>query len=101
MAEGIVARHFTDYDHFSPNALPENDGRRVSAEWSSVAMRMEGMNAEEIRGALNLEQTIIVREGLEAELASGNAEIARMLKELAEGLDEFCDQEDWACILGV
>ena len=98
LAEGIVTRHFPAYDHLSMNNVPKSIGRRIAAEWREVALRLDGMTASESRSALNLPAWY---GNLDGELASRKSEISAMLRELADGVDDFCDREDWFCILGM
>jgi hypothetical protein len=98
LAEGIVTKHFPSYDHLSMNDIPKNLGRKIVADWRGAADRLAGMGAAETRSALNLPEWY---ERLDEELVSHKSEIGRMLQELADGVDEFCDKGDWFCILGV
>jgi hypothetical protein len=99
MAEGILARHLPDYDHFGMNDLPKDTGRKVTAEWRDVAGRLSGMSAEQAYTALNLGASYSAR--LDAEVIPHRAEIASMLRELADACDAFYEQEEWVCILGM
>src|SRR5262249_37615703 len=98
LAEGIVSKHFPSYDHLSMNDIPEDLGRRIAADWREAAARLGGMTAAEVRSALNLPEWYAQ---LDDELVSRQSEIAGMLRELADGVENFCNREDWFCILGV
>ena len=98
LAEGIVMKHFPAYDSLSMNDIPSAVGRKVAAEWREVAARLDGMKPVEVSTALNLPPS---SQDLNAEIAERKSDIEAMLRELAEGLDGFCDHEDWVCILGM
>jgi hypothetical protein len=57
MAEGIVAKHVPNYDHFSMTDIPKEVGRKVIAEWRAAADRLPGMSVDEARAALNLQSS--------------------------------------------
>jgi hypothetical protein len=99
MAEGIVARHVPNYDHFSMTDVPKEVGQKIVAEWREAAQDLADMSAEEIRTALNLVATY--HERLESEVDAHKAEIANMLRELADACSEFYERGDWVCILGM
>jgi hypothetical protein len=99
MAEGIVAKHFTQYDHMAPNDVPAEIGRKITLEWRAVAQQLPTMSVEQAQAALNLAASY--REGLDQELHIHKAEIARMLSELADACDGFYSRDKWVCILGV
>ena len=99
MAEGILAKHLPGYDHFSMTDVPKDVGVKVITEWRSVANRLIDMSPEEARGALNLAASY--RERLDSELAGHRAEIAVMLRELADACGAFYEQEEWICVLGM
>lgn len=96
--EGIVTKHFPAYDHLSMNNIPKSLGFGIAAEWREVALRLEDMTAAETRSALNLPDWY---GDLDDELASRKTEISAMLRELADGVDDLCEREDWFCILGM
>jgi hypothetical protein len=99
MAEGILMKHLPSYDHFGMNDLPKDIGRKVTTEWREVAGRLSNMSAEQVHAALNLGASYRAR--LDAEVIPHRAEIASMLRELADACDEFYEQEDCVCILGM
>ena len=99
MAEGILAKHLTSYDHFSMNDVPKDIGQRVTPEWRRVAARLEEMAADEATGAFNLIASYGGRH--DTEVISHRTAIARMLTELADACDEFYSRGDWVCILGI
>lgn len=76
LAEGIVTKHFPEYDHLSMNDMPKIVGRKIAAEWREVAPRIAGMTAAEVRSALNLPDWYAE---LEIELTSSQSEITNML----------------------
>lgn len=99
MAEGILMKHLPDYDHFSMNDIPKIIGHKVIKEWRRVAEHMDMMNIGQIQRALNIEA--VFHEDLEDEIVIHRTDIAGMLTELANTCDEFYEQQDWVCILGV
>ena len=99
MAEGIVAKHVPKYDHFSMTDMPKEVGRKVIAEWREAADRLPAMTVEEAQAALNLQASY--RERLDSELQSHRADVASMLRDLADACNEFYEREEWICILGI
>ena len=99
MAEGVIVRHFPAYDHFSMNEIPREIGRKIVADWREVASQIGNTSAKQIHSALNLKDSYRTR--LDSEIASHETEIANMLRELADGCDEFLEHEEWLCILGM
>ena len=41
MAEGIVLKHFKDYDHFEMNDIPKNVGKLITVDWKKAASTLE------------------------------------------------------------
>lgn len=99
MAEGILARHFADYDHFGMNEIPKATGMKVIEEWQQTASTLHGANSAEAAQLLNLDAAY--RAGLENEIAEHGGAIAAMLEELATECRSFYQVEDWICVLGV
>lgn len=99
MAEGIVARHFPEYDHFRMNDIPAEVARRIADDWRQTAARLTSMSNDEAHDALNIAATFSTR--LDSEVGPNRQPIADMLAELSDVLDEFASQEDWICILGI
>ena len=98
VAEGILAKHFPDYDHFAMNDLPEEIGEKVIAEWRTVAGQIERLPPAEARKALNLLGADL---DLDRELGAHRKDIARMLRELADECEKFYQQSEWICVLGI
>jgi hypothetical protein len=99
MAEGIVAKHAPDYDHFSMADIPKEVGQKIVAEWRDAADRLGTMSEDQAYAALNL--AAAYRDRLDAEIRARKAEIAGMLRELANACTEFYERGDWICILGM
>jgi len=99
MAEGIVARHLPEYDHFGMNDVPRETGLRITAEWRRAAELLPGLSAAEVHAALNL--GAVYRSRLDAEVEAHRAEIAAMLRELAAECEQFYAAGDWVCVLGI
>ena len=99
VAEGIIGKHFAEFDHFGPNDLPKDLGRTISAEWRTIASQLPQLNGRDIIEALSLNGTLMLAR---ADLVAANGtDIARMLIELADACDQFYEREDWICILGL
>lgn len=99
MAEGILTKHFPDYDHFSMNDLPKDVGLEIAKEWYEVAVHLPHMGVDEAQSALNILSTFGSR--LEQEVMLYKAEISGMLKELSCAVEEFYEKDEWVCILGI
>ncbi len=99
MAEGIVARHLPEYDHFAMNDVPRGAGLRITTDWRQAADLLPGLSAAEVHDVLNLGAAY--RDRLDAEVEAHRAEIAVMLRELAAECERFYAAGDWVCILGI
>jgi hypothetical protein len=98
-AEGIIARHFTNYDHFAPNDIPKNVGQKITADWAHVADLLDQMTSGQIGHVLNLNESFL--RYIDSDIESHRADIAGMLRSLTVACDEFYRQGDWICILGM
>ena len=99
MAEGILAKHLPEYDHFGMNDVPKVIGLAVVSEWRRVAEALPAMGADEASDALNLIATYSSR--LDDEVIQRRSEIATLLRELADACEHFYAQGDWVCVLGM
>jgi hypothetical protein len=99
MAEGILAKHVPNYDHFSMTDVPRDVGLKVIAEWRDIAERLAGMSPQEVHAALNLAASY--RDRLDSEVDAHRSEIAGMLRELAAACSSFYEREEWVCVLGM
>jgi hypothetical protein len=99
MAEGIVAKHVSSYDHFSTTDIPKDVGQRVIAEWRDAADRLSAMSPAQAHAALNLQAAY--RERLDAEVDLHRDDIANMLRDLADECSKFYEREEWICVLGI
>jgi hypothetical protein len=99
MAEGTLARHLPEYDHFDMNDVPRAVGRAVIADWRVAAERLPHLAGDEAHNLLNLEASYGSR--LDEEVVPHRAEIAAMLRQLADTCERFYEQSDWICVLGM
>ena len=99
MAEGILAKHFSAYDHFAINEIPKEIGMKVIDEWRQAAGALYSTNPAETAQMLNLDASY--HTGLENEIAEHRDAIAVMLKELAAECGSFYQSEDWISVLGI
>ena len=99
MAEGIVAKHFPDYDHFAMNDIPKAIGERIIANWLEVGRGLSSMSPEEALFELNLNASHSGR--LHDEVAAHGADIEEMIRTLATECAGFYEKDDWVCILGM
>lgn len=99
LAEGIITRHFPEYDHCDMNDIPKNVGQRVIADWVRAADLLDQMAPEPIGYVPDLDDSFLSYIG--SDIESHRADIAGMLRSLAEACDEFYRQGDWICILGM
>jgi hypothetical protein len=99
MAEGILAKHFPEYDHLAMNDIPKHVGTKVIAEWRDAARRIPTLPPGKAYDALNLRASY--RERLDEEFDRGRVEIAEMLELVALECDAFYQRGEWVCILGV
>lgn len=99
MAEGILAKHLPQYDHFGVNEVPQAVGLAVITDWRCVADRLSEMGLAEAHLALNLNASY--RERLDEEVAAHRQEIADLLRDLADECEGFYHASSWMCVLGV
>jgi hypothetical protein len=99
MAEGILAKHFPAYDHFSMNNVPKDQGSKVIEEWRCVAGRLADMSVSEVSTALNLAASY--RSNLDSDVATHTREISLMLRELADACHAFYERSESVCVLGM
>ncbi len=98
MAEGILATHVADYDHFGLNEIPREVGTRVIADWRSAASRLGELAVQDAGEALHFDAAF--RAGLEGELEGQQDGIRHLLHELADACERFYETNDWVCVLG-
>jgi len=99
VAEGIVARHFAQYDHFGMNEIPRTIGSQIVRDWSVTAKHLPTMERDEALDALNIAQTFSKRLG--DQVIPNRMEISAMLDELATEVGSYYEREEWVCILGL
>jgi len=89
IAEGIVHRHFSDYEHYGMNSIPEAAAQSIVSEWRNAALALEANSdvASELLGKIIFQYD--------------RAEISRFLKELADICDGFIVSKSSFCILGL
>jgi hypothetical protein len=99
MAEGIIARHLPEYDHFGMNDLPRTTGLAIAAEWRAAASELPALAEEAAHVRLNLHASY--RTWVGHEVAEHRHEIATLLRELADECEAFYRQGEWVCVLGM
>jgi hypothetical protein len=99
MAEGILARHFPDYDHFAMNQIPMEVGMKIIDEWQQAADALHHAIPSEAARLLRLDASR--HAGLENEITRHADAIAAMLKELSSECRAFYERDGWICVLGM
>lgn len=99
VAEGIVAKHFPNYDHLQMNDIPKGIAVKVVSEWRLVADRLPNLDPSEIQRELNLAAPCLA--DLVAEVESHRLAVANFLRSIADECERFLRQSDWMCILGI
>jgi hypothetical protein len=99
MAEGIIAKHLPDYDHFGMNDIPKEIGKEIISEWEECAGQLCSLSTEQAQIKLNLGASY--RENLESEISAHCAEVAGMLKELSAECRNYYKNEGHICVLGM
>ena len=99
MAEGIVARHLPEYDHFDMNEIPRAAGLAVVAEWRAAAAELPALDEDAAHLRLNLDASY--RTWVGDEIAAHRQEIASLLRELADECEGFYQKGEWVCVLGM
>jgi hypothetical protein len=97
--EGVVARHFPDYDHCAMNDIPKDVGNRIISEWREIAEWMPVMKPDEVRVALNVATWFGA--SFDDEITNQRAALIELLRGLADGCDDFYSRGEWFCVLGV
>ena len=99
MAEGLIARHLPEYDHFGMNDIPRTTGLAIVAEWREAAAELPGLNDEAVHTRLSLDASYRTWAG--PEIAAHRPDIARLLGDLADECEVFYGQGEWICVLGM
>jgi hypothetical protein len=99
MAEGVVAKHFSEYDHFEMNEIPKNVGRRIIADWRDAAKRLPGLTPTEGADLLDLKN--VYRADLSENVAEHRDQIVTLLDRLADACENYYRESDWISILGM
>jgi len=98
MAEGIVMKHFKDYDHFGINDIPKEIGTLISSEWLQIASTLKSAEEAEYHELLNLD--VVYHTYIITEFSENNESIINLLIELSKSFKQFYKAEKWVCILG-
>jgi hypothetical protein len=96
--EGVVARHFPDYEHSATNDIPKEVGHRIIAEWREIAEWMPVMKPDEVRVALNVATWFGA--SFDEQITNQRADFIGLLRGLADGCDELYSRGEWLCVLG-
>lgn len=99
MAEGIIMKHFKDYDHFGMNDVPKEIGILISSDWLQAASALKTASEEQYQELLNLD--IAYRTYMQTEVSENKESIIKLLIELANSFEQFYKAEDCVCILGM
>jgi len=99
-AEGIVIRHFPDYDHFSMNDIQKDVGLRITSAWRNAAVKLGSVrDSSEAAELLNIKEAY--HNHLEPIVFSDREKIAVMLSQLADECESFYKSDEWICVLGM
>jgi hypothetical protein len=99
VAEGIVEMHFPSYDHLGMNDLPKEAVMKIISDWREVADRLPTLDRVDIQKEMNLVAPHFA--GLASEIDSHRIEVSDFLRSLANECENFIQQNDWLCILGM
>lgn len=99
MAEGIILKHFKDYDHMSENEIPKQTMMNIIREWKTAATLISKEDLENSWKILNGHQMYAAY--LKDELKENIEQIKEMLIELAAECESFCRNDKWIFVLGV
>lgn len=99
-AEGIIIRHFPDYDHFAMNDIQKDIGSKIISEWRSAARKLQLVaDSSETAELLNIKESYGLQ--LEPIAFSDCDKIAEMLLEIADECESFYKSDEWICVLGM
>jgi hypothetical protein len=99
IAEGILLRHFSEYDHLGMNDIPRQCGEAIVSELRSAAETLVSADEDTAFACLSLPAWINSDFG--AELALHRVEMQAMLNEIASALETVYQTEGFACVLGM
>jgi len=99
VAEGVVEKHFPSYDHLGMNDIPKETVMKIISEWRFVADRLLSFDRSDIQREMNLTATHFA--GLESEVEANRPVVAHLLRSLADECEDFLQESDWMCILGM
>ncbi|MBK8974029.1 MAG: hypothetical protein IPM37_22670 [Hahellaceae bacterium] len=99
MVEGIIKKHFGQYDHFEMNNIPKEIGTRIYLEWRDVSANLKTAGEGEYQMLLNLDD--VYRFNMARRVGEDLEAIRQLLNDLSAAFERFYAAEDWVCILGV
>jgi hypothetical protein len=97
VAEGIIGKHFPEFDHYGMNDIPEAVALSIVEDWRDAA-RALASHKTAVSAVLHLGQGNEYREG---RLEADRARIAAMISDLAEACDAFTKEASGFCVLGL
>lgn len=99
MAEGIISKHNSDYDHFAFNDLNKQQGNLIIQDWKKAADLIDNNDLESALIVLNANDTY------GSEMIDELKDFKDSIQQMLVGLCTFCEEHyrtnDWMCVLGV
>lgn len=99
VAEGVIEKHFPDYDHLEMNDIPKGVAIKIISEWKKIADRVPNLARPDIEPVMNLVSSKF--RGLEQEIDSHRNQVSAFLRSIATECENFIRESDWICILGM
>jgi hypothetical protein len=101
-AEGIIATHAREYDHFSMNDIPSPVACEIAMDWRRAADLLDRALLKQAGDALHLERAYHGATGETREQLETRApEIATMLRKLAEAVERYAERAECVAVLGI
>lgn len=99
VAEGVLVRHHSAYDHLSPNEIPKSAGVRIINDWRAGAEAIRAGNIDAALAVLDASKFTWIDAKIEF-TTHGDA-ISLMLEQLADECARFYQGHDLISVLGV
>jgi hypothetical protein len=98
LAEGILYKHFPNFDHYDINEIPDEAAYAIAREWAAASQHLSSAKAEAIGKLLHLP---LADADTISEITTHRIAVSNMLKELSSACAAMARDAGMICILGV
>jgi len=99
LMEGIIERHFPEYDHYGMNDIPRESGLAIASDLRIASLTLGDTNPKD---SLDISVLFGIQSRWgERALVDHRGELQIMLDEVAATLEQAYLTGDYACILGM